>query len=256
MFLPRTPPPELVRQLHPIATDRNPATAWSNRFPHLGETDLFADECIGSLIPSPSPLSFCVPRGTWRRRGIKIRGIFRGSTFMPDWRTGHVSFYLCCQTRNRVGESYARVGLVKGIRIEIRSIDARLVSFDDSFSFCFSPFPLLLFQIILLSEIVRVARIETAAYWSSECSLLQNVLNRSKSFFLCVCFNFLFFFFFVMLCCFGCFCHKKLTREKVENRDRLIGKRNFEEKSEEGIWRGRYSRIKFVKEIVEFRFCL
>lgn len=60
------------------------------------------------------------------------------------------------------GESYARVGLVKGIRIEIRSIDARLVSFDDSFSFCFSP--LLLFQIILLSEIVRVARIETAAY--------------------------------------------------------------------------------------------
>lgn len=138
LFLPRTPPPELVRQLHPIATDRNPATA--NRFPHLGETDLFADECIGSLIPSPSPLSFCVSRGTWRRRGIKIRGIFRGSTFMPDWRTGHVSFYLCCQTRNRVGESYARVGLVKGIRIEIRSIDARLVSFDDSFSFCFSPF--------------------------------------------------------------------------------------------------------------------
>lgn len=62
------------------------------------------------------------------------------------------------------GESYARVGLVKGIRIEIRSIDARLVSFDDSFSFCFSLFPLLLFQIILLSEIVRVARIETAAY--------------------------------------------------------------------------------------------
>lgn len=98
------------------------------------------------------------------------------------------------------GESYARVGLVKGIRIEIRSIDARLVSFDDSFSFCFSPFPLLLFQIILLSEIVRVARIETAAYWSSECSLLQNVLNRSKSFFFCVCFNFLFFFFcYVML---------------------------------------------------------
>lgn len=155
------------------------------------------------------------------------------------------------------GESYARVGLVKGIRIEIRSIDARLVSFDDSFSFCFSPFPLLLFQIILLSEIVRVARIETAAYWSSECSLLQNVLNRSKSFFLCVCFNFLFFFF-VMLCCFGCFCHKKLTREKVENRDRLIGKRNFEEKNikVDRKWRGRYSRIKFVKEIVEFRFCL
>lgn len=146
------------------------------------------------------------------------------------------------------GESYARVGLVKGIRIEIRSIDARLVSFDDSFSFCFSPLaiPLLLFQIILLSEIVRVARIETAAYWSSECSLLQNVLNRSKFFFLCVCFNFLFFFF-VMLCCFGCFCHKKLTREKVENRDRLIGKRNFEEKNikVDRKWRGNMKRTVF-----------
>lgn len=70
----------------PIATDWNPATAWSNRSPHLGETDLFADESIGSpSFPPPLLLSFkllCFSRDVEEKRGIRIRGIFRGSTFM------------------------------------------------------------------------------------------------------------------------------------------------------------------------------
>lgn len=142
LFLPRTLPPELVRQLHPIATDRNPATV-KQVSPSRGNG--FVRRRV-YRIPHPLPLPFkllCSSRDV-EEKGDKNQGdISRIDVHagLEDRSRLILSVLSDAESSGREkGESYARVGLVKGIRIEIRSIDARLVSFDDSFSFCFSPF--------------------------------------------------------------------------------------------------------------------
>lgn len=140
-------------------------------------------QCIGS------PSFCCVSRGTWRGRGIKIRWIFRGSTFMADRRTGHRSHFIS------VVESNAR-GTRK--RIEIRSIDARFVSRDSTIPF-FSFSLFLPANPLVILRIACCSRIKKARYAFLNAS--ANLSTGSKSFLSSrVCFNLFLFLFLLTLC--------------------------------------------------------
>lgn len=156
-------------------------------------------------IPHPSPLSFkllCFSRDV-EEKGDKNQGNISWIDVHAGLEDRSRLILSLLSTRNRVGESYARVGLVKGIRIETRDkIDARFVSRRFlSFCFVFSLSSRFLDSASDNFTQLWITWIKMAIYDFLDACFFKE-FYRSKSFFLCVCFFFFFFSFFcfVMLC--------------------------------------------------------